>query len=561
MTAVPDPAGEDRTALGRGRYRFGGSVLTHPARGDAGARVAAQGPPGLLRVVVDPWPDGPPTALRTAIAAWASVPAGHTHHLVLQDDMRLADGIWDRVLDAIEAAPDAALALFANGDSRNGAMVRIGALQGDRWVPAVGEYTPCAALVLPREIALGYARAADDQRADGWPDDILMQRFLRTAGVRCLIAVPNLAEHEDGPSIAGNAFRGPRRSACFLPVAPPGPPRIMPEPPWLVPFLKNGVAQCLERAADGTWLHLETEARLRLRGAPPAHGLTPEEHGVWLTAHALGLLSRSAPSRPGTPSGPGPAVPGPFSHPAPSATEDAAGIDAAGMDAAAAEALRTIGPGGVSQRPGAPLGADDLRRLADLAVRAVGAGRTGPLRPPAPSRAVVLRHDGDSRTAHLPAHLAAFLAEDGIAVTFAEDGADLNHIDADLYGPGCGPGEAVGTLVWQALRSRPILLTDDQPALIRPLHVRDVARILARGGGQEPVPAYPLEVFAHAVARAVRPVPVRDLRRGRARAAAPRVVDTELGFRLHHYAQWLAYEWRGGVAPVTRTSAGEPSAR
>jgi hypothetical protein len=47
-----------------------------------------------------------------------------------------------------------------------------------------------------------------------------MQWHLREAGVRCLIAVPNLAEHADGPSIAGS------RSACFLPVAPDGPPRI-----------------------------------------------------------------------------------------------------------------------------------------------------------------------------------------------------------------------------------------------------------------------------------------------------------------------------------------------
>jgi hypothetical protein len=283
--------------LKRGRFRLSGSVLTHPACGDAAASLVAKAPPGLLRIVTDPEPDGPPTVLRTALAAWGTVPESSTHHLVLQDDMVLAEGVWEHLLDAIECAPESALALFASWDSRNGAMVRLGALTGASWVRAVGEYVPCAALVLPREIALAYVHSVRGSSADGWPDDVLMQWHLREAGVRCLIAVPNLAERADGPSIAGNACQGPRRSACFLPVAPDGPPRITETPPALVPFLKNGVAQCVERSPGGDWLHLETEARLRLLGVPETR-LRPADHsglerGVWLTAYALGLFSRA----------------------------------------------------------------------------------------------------------------------------------------------------------------------------------------------------------------------------------------------------------------------------
>ena len=63
-----------------GRFQLSGSVLTHPARGDAASQVLAQAPPGALAVVTDPVPSGPPTVLRTALAAWESMPPSATHH-------------------------------------------------------------------------------------------------------------------------------------------------------------------------------------------------------------------------------------------------------------------------------------------------------------------------------------------------------------------------------------------------------------------------------------------------------------------------------------------------
>ncbi|WP_051798062.1 hypothetical protein [Catenuloplanes japonicus] len=589
-----------RRPLARGCYRLSGSVLTHPSRGAAAVRTAAQAPPDLLRIVTDPRPDGPPTVLRTALAAWGTVPVTSTHHLVLQDDMRLADRALDRVLDAIETAPDAALALFAIWDSRNGAAVRAGALRGDTWVRAVGEYTPCAALVLPREVALGFADHVRRDGDGGWPDDILMQRYLRVSGVRCLIAAPNLAEHLDGPSIAGNAWRGPRRSACFLPAAPDTPPRIADRTPALVPFFKNGVAQCVERAPDGTWLHLETEDRLRLRGVPeeslsppPVPGLDPATAGgVWLTGYALGLLQREADSEnpatvrratltPCTASAPRPAAnpaavtpdgPRPAVNPAavtPRGPRSAVsrppvvprGPRTAVNPAAVVEALRTIGPGGASQRPGEQPSERDLMRIADLACRAVDAGRTGELRPMLPSRRIALRPDGGALTAHV----AARLTELGAAVTVADGGADplaflgRGHLYGPGVRPGTGPGDVIGGLVRAALRARPIVLTDALPPLVLPMHVRALALAVAAGERLAGHTAYPLMDFALIVADVVRPVRVED-RRTRPGTTAESVPDDgELRFRLHQYAQWLAYE--GGHGDGVSTTAGEASAR
>ena len=161
-----------------GRFELSGSVLTHPARGDAASRVLAQAPPGALAVVADPLPSGVPTVLRTALAAWEAIPPSATHHMIVQDDMLLSATLFQRAQLAIEAMPQAALALFSLWDSRNGAAVRLGALSGARWVASVNEYTPCAALILPRAVAAGYV---DYVRSHSWtwPEYIMMSRYLR----------------------------------------------------------------------------------------------------------------------------------------------------------------------------------------------------------------------------------------------------------------------------------------------------------------------------------------------------------------------------------------------
>lgn len=279
--------------------------MAHPRRVESARALVARAPRGALSIVTDPDPSGPPSALRTALVAWSSVEAAATHHLVVQDDMMLSDTLFDRARQAIEAMPDAALALFSLWDSRNGGAVRLGALAGARWVPAVNEYTPCAALILPKDVAAGYVDYARNRQGT-WPEDILMHRYLRSAGVRTFIGVPNLAEHQDLPSLAGNAFRGPRLSACFLPTDPAGGEHSRLADLSAVPFFKNGIAQCAVRIPGSRrprWLHLDCEQYLGRWGVPVedlrsrirriAAGLDPAAAwGVWLTSYTLGLVHR-----------------------------------------------------------------------------------------------------------------------------------------------------------------------------------------------------------------------------------------------------------------------------
>ncbi len=173
-------------------------------------------------VVADPLPDAAPSPLRTAVLAWGSAPSAATHVLVLQDDVRLTAGFVTRAAQAARTFPDAAIAFYANWDSYNGAVVRLAASAGARWVTSVGnEYTPCLALLLPARYATGFAAFAIPLLAEMREDDKAMARYLRREGVRTILSVPALVEHQGEISIANNDRRELRRAACFMAAAPP----------------------------------------------------------------------------------------------------------------------------------------------------------------------------------------------------------------------------------------------------------------------------------------------------------------------------------------------------
>jgi hypothetical protein len=556
-----------------------GSVLTHPARGDAASHVLAQAPPGALAVVTDPLPSGPPTVLRTALAAWEAIPPSASHHLIVQDDMLLSATLFERARLAIEAMPQAALALFSLWDSRNGAAVRLGALSGARWVASVNEHTQCAALILPRAVAAGYV---DYVRSHSWtwPEDILMSRYLRSQNVPCLIAVPNLAEHSDLPSIAGNSFRGPRRSACFLTADHPGGEDRAHTNLSVVPFFKNGRAQCvvrLENNQPARWLHLETADHLRGAGVPDrdlrprlgrlTRALDPHALlGTWLTAYTLGRQT-------------------------PKTGRD---IDTAVVT----EALRTIAAGGMSHYAAAQHINDAAELFTEVAQIAVEAGCTTVPKPRhAAARLRVLGADDP-----LGEHLVRLLADRGHPVTVVSSHpphgtqrgvrylvtqipvrdsesdavidlrqlddaqttasgrtivirpagpgqAEIRHDVGHLYGPGCGHGSVIGAMVWAALQSQPITITHATPDVVRPRHIQELADlVLAVISGRSAAPPleYPARELAEIVTLVVRPTPVHDLRTTayaptRATRAPHRADD--LRFRLHHFSQWLAYEY------------------
>ncbi|SEB31418.1 hypothetical protein SAMN04490356_0434 [Streptomyces melanosporofaciens] len=223
--------------------RLSGAVMVHPRRMEAALGLVRSARRGFLDIVLDPEPEAP-VSLRTAMRAWASVPRWATHHLVLEDDAQLSSGFAEQAERAATAAPDDAIAFYSNWNARNGGAVRLGALAGARWVTSAAEYTPTVALMLPADIAEGFAPYAR-RHGDEWPDDVVMARYLSHAGVRTLIAVPNLVQHGDLPSLSGNDFHGLRLAACLAP--DPG------DRPWcladlvdpaVVPYFEFGVAQC-----------------------------------------------------------------------------------------------------------------------------------------------------------------------------------------------------------------------------------------------------------------------------------------------------------------------------
>lgn len=542
-------------------HRLSGVVMTHPKRREAAEKLALTGPPGALRVVMDPDPTGTPSVLRTALAAWSSIEEGATHQLVIQDDMMLSENFFERVGLAIEAMPDAALALFALWDSRNGAAVRLGAMAGARWVGAVNEYFPCVAIVLPRKIADGFVDYGRT-RLGAWPDDILMYRYLREHGVPRYVSVPNLAEHEDRGSISGNAFRGPRRSVCFLPSDPIGDETVRLNGLGLVPFFKNGVAQCAVRIAGPgprRWLHLECESYLEGRGVSPTQlrdagrsGTDSAVRGTWLTGFTLGLHGSEHGAVPRSTEGrPDPAV--------------------------LAESMATIGPGGISHDSSEEQIAERRDELARAATEGLAAGREaaaalqrteshGRRRAPSANQdRPVEPADGEGDGPAVVAvgvvgsatpvgeHVLRGLADRRHAVTAVGPTEDHTHFDAvvdlrglrdteatatvrlgstpdgtplprpinytlragDLYGPGCSRHTPIGELVWNALRSQSMVIEGSPDDPLYPLYVSDLADALSvvlRTPPTETVltlagPAAAAEV-ARTVHRAVRPVPI-----------------------------------------------------
>ncbi|MDW5329545.1 NAD(P)-dependent oxidoreductase [Plantactinospora sp. KLBMP9567] len=289
-------------------YRLTGAIMAHPKRIEQAARLADRLPPEFREVVTDPDPTGAPAELRTSMAAWSSVPADSTHHLVMHDDMTVSSSLVERARRAVEAHPHAALALFAFWSSRNGAAVRQGALAGARWVRAINEWTPTNALILPRDVAQGFVRYARGREA--WPSDVLMHRYLRAEGIPAYVAVPNLVEHDDLPSLVNNTNQGLRRSACFFaddPAPQRGEEGLL--SPSAVPFFvyySRGVAHCAVRIPGGArprWTYSECAdylhrfgvdaAGLRSRMGPAPAGVDEEmAWAVWLTAYTMGALNR-----------------------------------------------------------------------------------------------------------------------------------------------------------------------------------------------------------------------------------------------------------------------------
>jgi hypothetical protein len=264
----------DGTAGAENGIRLSAAVMTHPRRAHRAENLRNSAPDLDLRLVFDPRPDGPPTAVRTAQAAWAAAAPAATHHLVLQDDVRLPVGVARTVRAIVAARPRDAVALFCEWGSRTAHLVRLAALTGQAWAEVVDDYVPTQALVLPRRLIAGAVERLALADRSGEPDDLALQRYLVGSGCVPYVAVPNVVEHDDVASVVGNDRMG-RRQAAFRadrwPAAGADPSgavaglAVVPHFSWW----RGRSELCVRNPSrPGRWRKIDTAPALARRGVP-----------------------------------------------------------------------------------------------------------------------------------------------------------------------------------------------------------------------------------------------------------------------------------------------------
>ncbi|MEU8241154.1 NAD(P)-dependent oxidoreductase [Actinoplanes missouriensis] len=384
------------------RVTLSGAVMAHPQRLAEAQIIADADPRGRIRVVTDPDPSGSPTALRTAPLTWSCVAPDATHHLVLQDDVDLAEGFFEHAERAAAAAPGEAISFYAGWEARNGAVARLAALVGVEWAYTLQEHTPCQALMLPADVARGYA-AFQAEHGDNWPYDVVVQRYLNALGIPVRFCTPATVQHTELPSLAGNSYHGYRQATLYTGRAGTSASSEAVQFP-VVPFYQYGEARCAVR--DGAdWDYVETDRYLRRRGllepclAGYASAVTAlpgrTSRAVWLTAFAIGVVTAAEPE-------PDPAV--------------------------AAAVMETLGTGGLCQEHPA----DELIAMShpvrDLALEALrqgrAAGRADDAPPVARPRVAVTGAGRD-----FARQLAGLLGDLGFEAVHVPDPTDVRRLE------------------------------------------------------------------------------------------------------------------------------------
>ncbi|MCT2277425.1 hypothetical protein [Micromonospora chalcea] len=265
--------------------RLSVAIMHHPRRRERIPPLVRDCAPLTARVVTDPDPDGVPSPLRTAKVAWRAVADGATHHLVLQDDIRLIRSFATQVHRAIAARPEHGISLYSHWDSpQNSYLVRRAVIAGWPFAPlSLFEWTPTQGFVLPvrraRELADYLAGIPDDVK----DDDEMVVMFCREAGIPVVGTVPHLVDHRFDPTIVGHPGRF--HATVFLP-AP-----VLSPTYWQ--FSASAEAALARRCRSDEKLPYTVQlhrSRCLLRPLRPGSG-EPVEHGFgWYWADHCGLV-------------------------------------------------------------------------------------------------------------------------------------------------------------------------------------------------------------------------------------------------------------------------------
>ncbi|MEK8143190.1 hypothetical protein NKH18_16425 [Streptomyces sp. M10(2022)] len=291
----------------QGKVKLSTAIMTHPGRIEA-ARTLAESVAGLSpKIVVDPAPTG--RTLENSIRSWNAVEDDSSHHLVLQDDCYVCDDFIPTLLDAVSEMPDHALSLFTSWSSRTSNVVRLAALNGSRWAELCDPYLPCVALVLPARVARSFSLSSIG--GNHLHDDFALLDHIKKHDVDAYVHVPNLVQHSEIPSVAGNHI-GTRLSPCFYDDAA-GSGRGVAQGGTILPYFswsKRGSSWLHRRGGNQQWVDMSDEERfleylgidmdeLRsryewvCRGRPEIDGVVDgsTRHALWLSAFGLGMAA------------------------------------------------------------------------------------------------------------------------------------------------------------------------------------------------------------------------------------------------------------------------------
>ncbi|MGI5401451.1 hypothetical protein ACQEVG_18805 [Streptomyces sp. CA-135486] len=214
MIARIRPCRRDQAGMARD-IRVSTVVMAHPDRRHQAEQLRRRHPELDIQIVLDPEPEGKPATLRTAKLAWSAVREDATHQLVLQEDVQLCNGFAAAMHQALQVAPEGAIAFFANWVMSTSQAVRLAAFTGASWTPVVDSWAPTQALIIPAPLARQFAGFAERYSADK-PDNRAMAEFLTEHGLTTYVSVPNLVEHRPAQSLLLNdLFYGIRNSTVF----------------------------------------------------------------------------------------------------------------------------------------------------------------------------------------------------------------------------------------------------------------------------------------------------------------------------------------------------------
>ncbi|MFD8308516.1 hypothetical protein ACFV29_40300 [Streptomyces sp. NPDC059690] len=191
------------------------AVMTHELRRPMAERLRDAHPHLDIRIVCDSGPLGERGSLRSARAAWAAAAPWATHHLVLQDDVRLTGNFPEVLGQLVEHRQDGVASLFVEWGSWTAAVARVAALCGAGWAEVVDNYVPTQAVIMPVALAKDVSDRLAEALAGDEPDDVALRRCLQAAGVTPLVAVPNMVEHRDAASLTGNGRHGIRCATAW----------------------------------------------------------------------------------------------------------------------------------------------------------------------------------------------------------------------------------------------------------------------------------------------------------------------------------------------------------